>query len=133
MTGRRMVAKAIASITRNGTTPVSDGKQLALRVPSEPLSELDALFAQQGIEEWKITSKGGQKTISGRTKGGGAVRLSIYTSNGFRERTSSTSDGLSPARRRTEAKRLRKSGLTQSEIAERLGCSQKTISNDLRA
>ena len=109
------------------------GKQLAIQVPSEPLNEIDALFRQQGIEEWTVKSKGAQKTISGRTKSGRAVRLSIYTSNGFRKRTSSSCDGLSPARRKAEAKRMSKEGLTQSEIAEHLGCSQKTVSNDLRS
>ncbi|WP_410968918.1 helix-turn-helix domain-containing protein, partial [Salmonella sp. SAL4444] len=34
--------------------------------------------------------------------------------------------------RRLEAVRLRESGLTQQEIANRLGVSQKTISNDLK-
>lgn len=106
-------------------------RQLALRVPSEPLAEIDALFHEQGIVEWSIRSKHGHKTISGRTKSGGTVRYSVYASNGFRERSVSSCDGLAPARRRAEAKRLSKSGLTQTEIAERLGCSQKTVSNDL--
>ena len=113
---------------------MSTGKQLVIQVPSEPLNEIDALFRQQGIEEWTVKSKRGHKTISGRTKSGGAVRLSIYTSNGFRKRTTSSCDGLSPARRKAEAKRMSKEeGLTQSEIAEHLGCSQKTVSNDLRS
>lgn len=112
---------------------MSTGKQLAIQVPSEPLNEIDALFRQQGIEEWTVKSRRGLKTISGRTKGGGAVRFTIYTSNGFRERTSSSCDGLSPVRRKAEAKRMSRNGLTQTEIAERLGCSQKTVSNDLRS
>lgn len=107
------------------------GKQLVVRVPSEPLAEIEALFHEQGIIEWSIKSKRGHKTISGRTKSGGAVRYSVYASNGFHERSVSSCNGLSPARRRAEAKRLSKRGLTQTEIAERLGCSQKTVSNDL--
>jgi len=96
------------------------------------MDAIGAFFDQQGITEWSIKSKGGQRTISGRTESGGAVRFSSYTSNGFRSRTSSSCDKLSPARRKAEAKRMSKRGLTQSEIAEHLGCSQKTISNDLR-
>jgi hypothetical protein len=62
---------------------VAKGTRLAIQVPSEPLSEIDALFRRQGIEEWTVKSKGGQKTISGRTASSGAVHLSIYTSTGL--------------------------------------------------
>ena len=108
------------------------GKQIALQVPREPMDAIDAFFAQQGITEWTMRAKGGQRTIAGRTEDGGAIRISSYTSKGFRSRTSSSCGGLTPARRKAEAKRMKKAGLTQSEIAEHLGCSQKTISNDLR-
>jgi hypothetical protein len=109
------------------------GRQLAVQVPSEPLSQVETLLRQQGIVEWTIKSKPGRKTISGRTTNGGAVRYQFYSGNGFRERTSSSCDPLPPQKRRAEAKRMTKEGLTQTEIAERLGCSQKTVSNDLRS
>ena len=108
------------------------GRQLAVQVPSETLSQVDALLRQQGIVEWTIKSKPGLKTIYGRTTNGGAVRYQAYNGNGLRERISSSCDPLSPQKRRAEAVRMRKRGLTQTEIAERLGCSQKTISNDLK-
>lgn len=111
---------------------MSTGKQIVLQVPREPMGAMEAFFDQQGITEWSINAKGGQRTISGRTESGGAVRFSSYISKGFRSRTSSSCEGLSPARRKAEAKRMKNTGLTQSEIAEHLGCSQKTISNDLR-
>jgi len=111
---------------------MTSAKQLAVRVPSEPLAAIDAFFRQQGMSEWSIKSKPDQKTIIARTSEGNAVRYSVYTSNGFRESTSSSCERLPPARRKAEAKRLSKKGLTQTEIAERLGCSQKTVSNDLR-
>jgi len=111
---------------------MTTGKQLAIQVPNEPLAAIDAFFRQQGVEEWSIKSKPDHKTILARTKDGNAVRYSVYMSKGFRESTSSSCDGLPPARRKAEAKRLSKKGLTQTEIAECLGCSQKTVSNDLR-
>ena len=40
---------------------------------------------------------------------------------------------LTIKQRRKEARRLSKIGLTQVDIAEKLGVSQKTISNDLNA
>ena len=108
------------------------GKQLAVRILNEPLVAIDAFFRQQGFEEWVVKSTPGHKTISARTNDGEAVRYSSYTSDGFRESTSSSCARLPPTRRKAEAKRLSKKGLTQTEIAERLGCSQKTVSNDLR-
>jgi len=111
---------------------MADGKQIALRIPGQALSEIDALFREQGLIEWTIKSKGGHRVISGRTCEGGAVRFSSYSSDGYSERTSSRSAGLSTIQRQKQAKRLSKQRLTQNEIAERLGCSQKTISNDLR-
>jgi hypothetical protein len=112
---------------------MSTGKQLtAFQVPNEPLGQIDAFFRHQGLEEWTVKSTRGYKTIIGRTKDGGAVRHEVYAADGFRERISSSCDRLSPTKRRAEAKRMSKRGLTQMEIAQRLGCSQKTVSNDLR-
>lgn len=111
---------------------MASAKQLAVRVLNEPLAAIDAFFRQQGLDEWSIKSKPDHKTVIARARDGNAVRYSVYTSNGFCERTLSSCDRLPPARRKAEAKRLSKKGLTQTEIAERLGCSQKTVSNDLR-
>jgi DNA-binding CsgD family transcriptional regulator len=107
-------------------------KQLALRELGQPLNEIEAFFRQQGLEEWTMKSKGAHKTITGRTSDGATIRLSTYTSDGYSERTSSNCAGISRAQRRIQAQRLAKQGLTQMEIAERIGCSQKTVSNDLR-
>jgi DNA-directed RNA polymerase specialized sigma24 family protein len=111
---------------------MATSKQLALRVPGEPLSEIDAFFRQQGLDEWTVKSKGSRKLITGRTSDGTTLRYSTYASDGYSERTSSSCAGLSRAQRQIQAKRLAKQGHTQMEIAERLGCSQKTVSNDLR-
>lgn len=108
-------------------------RQLALRVPNDQLASIDEIFQKQGITEWVLKSKNGEKSLTGRTKMGIAIRVNLYNNNGFKERTSSICQRLSPAQRKTEAKRLSKRGLTQTEIAERLGCSQKTISNDLNS
>ena len=108
-------------------------REVAILVASEPLTALDAMFQAQGFVEWSIRSKLGQKTITGRTQDGVIIRHSAYETNGYQERSMTRCDSgrLPRAKRKTEAKRLSKQGLTQSEIAERLGCSQKTVSNDL--
>ncbi len=108
------------------------GKSLVpVQIPSEPLAHVEDALRGQGIVEWAIKSRPGVKIFVGRTRNGGAIRQEIRASNGFRERTASTCVRMAPNKRRIEAKRMYKRGLTQTEIAERLGCSQKTVSNDL--
>ena len=41
-------------------------------------------------------------------------------------------DKLSPQSRRADVKKMFLEGLTQTEIAEKTNCSQKTISNDIQ-
>ena len=110
---------------------MSDKKHLAV-VLRDPLDEIKDTFTQRGIVEWNIKFKGGYEQISARTKSGDVYRISSYSGNGFRERNISHCQQLTPAKRQLEAKRLSREGLTQAQIAERLGCSQRTISNDLR-
>lgn len=104
----------------------------AVRVPRELLNNIDNSFRQYGLDEWKAASKNGRVSLSGKTNGGITVSFSSYSSDGYSERTVSSSDRLTPARRRKEATRMYREGLTQTQIAERLGCSQKTVSNDLQ-
>jgi hypothetical protein len=111
---------------------MATGKQLALRALSEPLREIEVFFQRQGLDEWTVKAKGGLRIITGRSSTGETIRFSTYTSDGYSERTTSRSFGLSRVQRQLQAKRLSKQGLTQMEIAERLGCSQKTVSDDLR-
>jgi DNA-directed RNA polymerase specialized sigma24 family protein len=112
---------------------MSVGKQvLAVREIRHEIDVIDDYLTGNGLEEWIMKSRHGQRTLIGKTKLGETVRLSTYRSNGFSEQIFSRCSPLSPEQRRQEAKRLRKIGFTQTEIADRLGCSQKTISGDLR-
>lgn len=111
-------------------------KQLAtaaVNAPLERLKEIDHVFTAMGLVEWEASSKSGQRTIKGKTADGQTVRLSSYDDNGFSERTISSCGRLSPPERKEEVRRLYNGGrgLTQMQIADRLGVSQKTISNDL--
>jgi hypothetical protein len=105
---------------------------LAIREIRQEIDIIDGFLAENGFDEWVIKSRHGQRTLIGKTKDGETTRLSIYRKNGFSEQTLSSCAPLTPEQRRKEAKRLRKIGHTQTEIADRLGCSQKTISVDLR-
>lgn len=110
--------------------------QLAkVNAPLERLNEIDNVFRSLGLVEWKAESKGGQRILQGKTSDGQKIRMSSYDNHGFNERTISSCNLLSPERRREEAKRLYKNGrgLTQGQIAERLGVSQKTVSNDVNS
>ena len=110
---------------------MAKGRQVALRVPNDQLEAINADFRRQGLVEWTLRSRNGERSLVGRTKAGITLRVTQYDQNGFRERTASTCERLTAAKRKVEAKRLRRHGLTQAAIAERLGWSQKTISNDL--
>ncbi|MGP0873248.1 hypothetical protein ACJ8QF_24100 [Serratia sp. CY81684] len=84
------------------------------------------------LTDWKASSKSGQVTVSGISgRTGQHVRVTTYEGTGFSERTVSTCDPMSLAQRRQETQRLRSTGLSQQQIADRLGVSQKTVSNDL--
>ncbi|TAL83320.1 MAG: helix-turn-helix domain-containing protein [Rhodanobacter sp.] len=95
------------------------------------LGELDnAVCAEFGEGEWTAKQKNGCLTLTGKTPNG-AVQVKHYNKNGLKQRTLSACEPLSIENRRFEAKRLHRENHTQHEIAEILGVSQKTISNDL--
>ena len=112
---------------------MASSKQLALKVPNDLFDIIDDDFKSQGLLEWTMKSAEGEKCLTGRTINGVSVRIARYDNNGFSEKTASICRRLSPAKRKIEAKRLHKKGLTQNAISERLGCSQKTISNDINS
>lgn len=105
--------------------------------PSSPIAtqairEMSNFLDEMGLVEGTISIKGGKKTLKGKTENGQAVNFSIQNSGtGFREQTISVCEVLSIPDRRAEAKRLKAAGLSQTEIAGKLGVSQKTISDDL--
>ena len=87
-------------------------------------------MAQQGASEINISIKGDSIKCTAKTATGTAT-LNELVFNGYREQTRTFAPKLSISERRSTAKRLQKNGHTQQEIADRLGVSQKTISNDL--
>jgi DNA-binding NarL/FixJ family response regulator len=97
------------------------------------LKALSDVFESAGVLEWSISSTADVRRIKARTMAGEAVTLTQIVGPGYQEQTVSRCAGLTIKQRRIEAKKLRKRGLTQADIAERLGVSQKTISNDLTA
>lgn len=111
---------------------MTDKSQLVVRVPRDLLDEIRSTFERQGVAECKIHFKDRLEVISAKGRNGETIRVSTYRDGGFRERTVSHCERLTPTQRRKEARRMYRDGLTQIQIAERLGCSQKTISNDVK-
>lgn len=93
---------------------------------------IPAIVQQAGLVNFTASYEQGQLTVCGTNSSGHQVRISSYQGNGLTEGTMSTFQPGSRDARQAEAMRLRSIGLTQLEIANRLGVSQKTISNDLR-
>lgn len=96
------------------------------------LDKIMGIVESAGLTDFNISCTGGEFTITGTNSEGNHLRVSEYQSNGFSERTVSAAQPTSQENRRSEARRLRGTGLSQTEIAKRLGVSQKTISNDLK-
>ena len=102
-------------------------------ITAADLDATDASLKKQGFTKWKMTSDDNGVVFSGTSFDGSTTRFASYSKSVFQERHISRTNGrVSPEDRKKEAKRLRKTGMTQAQIAERLGCAQKTISNDLR-
>ncbi|WP_036240923.1 helix-turn-helix domain-containing protein [Mesorhizobium sp. STM 4661] len=116
---------------------VGPKKRLVIKPPKhirarQFLADLDDVLGNIGLEECTISIQKGKKHFKGRTRNGKAINVILRDGgSGFQEQTVSFCDVLSVKDRRVEAKRLRKEGMRQTVIAERLGVSQKTISNDL--
>lgn len=87
-----------------------------------------------------VTIRNGKRTVEGYNLNGEKVVIqttimntSPTRNNGFRSQTMTVCDQLSIDERREAARRMKKDEkLSQTEIAKRLGVSQKTISNDLK-
>lgn len=96
------------------------------------ISTLPGIIQSFGLINFKVSCNEGELTVTGTDQGGKHIRVNSYQGNGFTEGTMSTFQPESKEARKFEAVRLRGAGLTQQEIANRLGVSQKTISNDLK-
>ncbi|EHU9520833.1 HTH domain-containing protein [Vibrio vulnificus] len=100
--------------------------------PSCDISVLPGIIQGAGLVNFEVSCNNGELTVTGSNEHGQQVRISSYQGNGFQEGTLSTFQPSSIEQRRAETRRLRSTGLTQQEIADRLGVSQKTVSNDLK-
>ena len=106
-------------------------------LPAPPVIKVENLMANLNLgtgelRDYTITQKPGHTTITATTTDGQYVRVEKYNcNNGFSEGSMSVFVPGSIEERRDEARRLRDTGLSQTAIADRLGVSQKTISNDL--
>ena len=86
-----------------------------------------------------VSIRNGKRTVEGYNHNGEKVVIQTTIingrpsqNNGFRSQTMTVCDQLPIAERREAARRLKdEEKLSQTEIARRLGVSQKTISNDL--
>ncbi|ULF55719.1 helix-turn-helix domain-containing protein (plasmid) [Serratia marcescens] len=98
-------------------------------VPQKTIDKVNNLEMQ----DFKVTRKGGLTTISGFSeKHNKHVQFQEYEAPGIKQQAVIMVDEISIAQRIIEAKRLTADGHTQQEIADMLGVSQKTISNDLK-
>ena len=107
----------------------------AVTITADDLSSIGTWSRKLGLAKGRLTFDPNGVVLTGKAFDDSTVRFASYANKrtGFTEQVVSTADPLvSPAMRAREAKRMHKEGLTQHQIAERLGCSQKTISNDLR-
>jgi DNA-binding NarL/FixJ family response regulator len=104
-----------------------------LRVLAPHLAAIEQMLAETGVVEYRITSKNGLRKLKTKALDGTAVMYSHYVGKGLEEQMTPRAKPLTIKQRRKEARRLRKMGLTQVDIADKLGVSQKTISNDLAA
>ncbi|HAT3809591.1 TPA: helix-turn-helix domain-containing protein [Morganella morganii] len=106
-------------------------------LPAPPVITVENLMANLNLgpgelEDYTITQKPGHTVITATTTDGQHVRVEKYKgNNGFAEGSMSVFVPRSIEERRVEARRLKDTGLSQVEVAARLGVSQKTISNDL--
>lgn len=88
-----------------------------------------------------VLIRNGKRIVEGYNQNGEKVVIQTTIingnpslNNGFRSQTMTVCDQLSVPERREAARRLKnEEKLSQTEIARRLGVSQKTISNDLNA
>lgn len=98
--------------------------------PACDISAVPGMIQSMGLVDFNVKCQGGQVTITGTSQDGKHHRVTSYQNNGYTEGSMSTFQG-STTDRKAEAERLRNTGLTQQAIADRLGVSQKTISNYL--
>ena len=100
--------------------------------PKRSIEDFAGHLTSLGFDDWTASSKNGMTRFKGRIDDQ-TVTFQTYRAPGLVLQSASKCEKLPVKRRREEARKLRRKGHTQVEIADRLGVSQKTISNDLRA
>ena len=95
------------------------------------IERADNVFNDLNLVAGSIKKNSTGITVSGVDKNNQAVTIHGADYHGYREQRITSFQGTTDDRKKV-AKELRNQGLSQATIADRLGVSQKTISNDLR-
>lgn len=103
-------------------------------VPAE-VNDILAIIKSNQIDSWIMEkSANGAIKFQASTAAGNSIIIEKRTVGSYsRTTTEKISRPDTISERRKIAGELRKEGMTQKEIAARTGCSQKTVSNDLKA
>jgi DNA-binding NarL/FixJ family response regulator len=95
------------------------------------IERADNVFNDLNLVAGSIKKNSTGITVSGVDRNNQAVTIHGADYHGYREQRITSFQGTTDDRKKV-AKELRNQGLSQATIADRLGVSQKTISNDLR-
>lgn len=95
-------------------------------------TQVESLFNSFGLTSGNITLTSDKVQITGTTPDNKRVVFKQERFGNYRSQQAFEYSGGDVSDRREHAKRLRKNGLTQKDIAEQLNVSQKTISNYLK-
>ncbi len=95
------------------------------------IERAEEVFSDLNIKSGSIKKTLGGITVHGIDNNNQSVTIHGADFSGYREQRITSFQG-SPDDRKQVAKQLRRDGLSQTAIADRLGVSQKTISNDLK-
>lgn len=98
----------------------------------QTLAQLESVVDDMGLSEATLTFKNGKRSLKGKTAEGRTMNVSVRDNgSGYKEQVISVCEVLPIQKRREEVRSMSKEGHSQTVIAEKLGVSQKTISNDL--
>jgi transcriptional antiterminator len=89
-------------------------------------------FNLRPTDTFKVTGSNGIISIYKRKEDGCIESLRVRASGSFKQATQFEPSQISIEERRNLEEGMRKSGLSQAEIADLLGVSQATVSLDLR-
>ena len=95
------------------------------------IERADEVFSDLNLVAGSIKKTSTGITVHGIDQNNQSVTIHRSDFHGYREQRITSFQGTSEERK-LAARQLRTKGLSQTAIADRLGVSQKTISNDLR-